>query len=138
MAFCWARNVVEAAGHPTPGPRRFCKVTIAVCIRASFEALELSVGKETDMPGLFTTLPAATFALIDYESQALNPCLHYIVGWELSTHCNERITARWARARDFDDVSSSIANAIAVARTSGVQASLVAELGHESGVDTSV
>lgn len=58
--------------------------------------------------------------------------------WDLSTHRNERITAWWARARDFDDVPSSIANAVAVTRTSGVQTSLVAEPGDESGVDASI
>lgn len=35
MAFCWATNVVEAAGQPTPGPLRFWSVTRAAWIRAS-------------------------------------------------------------------------------------------------------
>jgi hypothetical protein len=66
IAFCWARNVVEAAGQPTPGPLRFWRVTSAACIRVSWDSLEPSVGKETATEGLLTAFPAATFALKDY------------------------------------------------------------------------
>lgn len=54
MAWACAVNVVEAAGHPTPGPLKFCKVTTAALRRASLDALELSVGKDTWMVGLLT------------------------------------------------------------------------------------
>lgn len=66
IAFCCARNVVEAAGQPTPGPLRFWRVTIAACRRVSWEFLELSVGKETATEGLLTAFPAATLALRDF------------------------------------------------------------------------
>ena len=38
MASACALKVVDAAGHPTPGPRRFCRVTVAAFRRASCEA----------------------------------------------------------------------------------------------------
>lgn len=52
IAFCWALNVVEEAGHPWPGPWRFWRVTMQVSMRASWEAFELSVGKDTLTVGL--------------------------------------------------------------------------------------
>jgi len=70
IAACWARNVVAAAGHPTPGPRRFCRVIRAVCIRANWDALEPSVGKDTEIPGLLTARPAFTLALRDCKKSA--------------------------------------------------------------------
>lgn len=62
IAFCCATNVVDAAGHPTPGPLRFWSVTSAASMRASWEACELSVGKETATLGLLVAWPAAAFA----------------------------------------------------------------------------
>jgi len=62
MAAVWALKVVDAAGHPTPGPRRFCRVTVAALRRASLDALESSSGKLTWMVGLLTAWPAATLA----------------------------------------------------------------------------
>lgn len=32
-ACCWATKVVDAAGHPTPGPLKFCRVMMAASIR---------------------------------------------------------------------------------------------------------
>jgi len=63
IALACAEKVVETMGQPTPGPLRFCKVTAAALILASFEALLSSVGKEIPTVGLFKTWPAATFAL---------------------------------------------------------------------------
>lgn len=45
IAFCCATNVVEEAGQPTPVPLRFCRVTSAALMRASWDAVELSEGK---------------------------------------------------------------------------------------------
>ena len=58
---CWLK-VVEAEGHPSPGPRRFCRVTVAVWSRANWDASELSVGNDTVIAVLFTAWPAATLA----------------------------------------------------------------------------
>ena len=58
---CWSK-VVETEGHPCPGPRRFCIVTIAVWMRANLDACELSVGNDTVTAGLLTAWPAATLA----------------------------------------------------------------------------
>jgi hypothetical protein len=60
-----AESVVDAAGHPSPGPLRFCSVTIAASTRASCEATELSSGKDTANDGLFTAWPAFAFARRD-------------------------------------------------------------------------
>ena len=35
IAFCTATKVVDAAGQPTPGPRKFWRVTRAALIRAN-------------------------------------------------------------------------------------------------------
>jgi len=80
MAFCWARYVVEAAGHPTPGPSRFCKVTNDAWILASLSSFEEPVGKETLIPRLLTAWPALTFAFRDlhHASQSIQ------IGFELS------------------------------------------------------
>lgn len=57
-----AWNVVEATGQPFPDPLRFCSVTVAALMRASWDAVELSSGKEMGTDGLLRTRPAATFA----------------------------------------------------------------------------
>lgn len=62
---CWLK-VVEAEGHPTPGPRRFWRVTVAVWSRANWDACELSVGNDTATGVLFTAWPAATLAFSAY------------------------------------------------------------------------
>jgi len=62
ICFWSAPQVVADWGHPTPEPLRFWSVTVAVSRRASWEAVELSVGKETFTEGFFRTKPAATFA----------------------------------------------------------------------------
>lgn len=54
------------AGHPTPGPFRFWRVTRDATRRAACDAFELSVGNETETLGLLTAWPAATFAERDY------------------------------------------------------------------------
>jgi len=54
IACAWAENVVEAAGHPTPGPLRFWRVMMDALIRASLDALESSVGKDNETVGLLT------------------------------------------------------------------------------------
>ena len=66
MALSWARNVVDTAGQPTPGPFKFWRVTRAAWIRACWEAFELSVGKEMGTLGLFRTWPALTLAFNFY------------------------------------------------------------------------
>lgn len=44
---------MEAAGQPTPGPFKFCKVTIEASIRAAASALVLPVGNDKETLGLF-------------------------------------------------------------------------------------
>jgi hypothetical protein len=61
VAAC-AWNVVETIGQPFPDPLRFCSVTLAALRRASWDAFELSSGKEMVTDGLSRTWPAATFA----------------------------------------------------------------------------
>ena len=61
-AACCAESVVDTAGHPFPGPKRFCSVTSAVSTRASCDWAELSSGKDTFTDGLFTACPAITSA----------------------------------------------------------------------------
>lgn len=60
-----ALKVVAAAGQPTPGPCRFCRVEIEVCMRVMADCWELSVGKGAGTPALLTSWPAATFAESD-------------------------------------------------------------------------
>jgi hypothetical protein len=62
IAAACAWNVVETIGQPFPDPLRFCSVTLAALRRASWDALELSSGKEMGTDGLLRTWPAATFA----------------------------------------------------------------------------
>ncbi len=54
--------ILTATGQPCPVPLRFSSVTIAALMRASWDAVELSWGKEKGMDELFRTWPAATFA----------------------------------------------------------------------------
>ena len=61
VASC-AWKVVEATGQPCPDPLRFCSVSVAALMRASWDAVELSSGKEIGTDGVLTTCPAATFA----------------------------------------------------------------------------
>ena len=68
IAFCCAENVVETMGQPTPGPLRFWSVTAAALRRASWEAVELSVGKVSATEGLCTAWPARTFAVRFYRN----------------------------------------------------------------------
>ena len=65
IAFCCASTVVLAAGHPFPGPFRFCSVTSEAWMRASCDSVESSSGKVTATEGLLTAFPAATLALRD-------------------------------------------------------------------------
>jgi hypothetical protein len=67
-ALSCAEKVVDDAGHPTPGPNKFCRDEMAVWIRAICEPVELSVGNGAGTPGLWTSCPAATLA----ESDAMN------------------------------------------------------------------
>jgi len=60
-ALCLANNVVLAAGHPFPGPFKFCKVINAAVIRALWLSFESSVGNPTSTEGLFRAFPAWTF-----------------------------------------------------------------------------
>ena len=60
-AFCFANNVVLTAGHPFPGPFKFCNVINAALILVLWLWFELSVGYETLTEGLFTAIPAWTF-----------------------------------------------------------------------------
>ena len=62
IAAACAWNVVETTGQPFPGPLRFCSVSVAALMRASWDAVELSSGKEIETDGLLRTWPAATFA----------------------------------------------------------------------------
>ena len=62
IACACAPKVVAACGHPTPGPKRFWSVIVAALMRASWEACELSVGKDSWTPVLLMAWPAATFA----------------------------------------------------------------------------
>ena len=51
-ACCCATNVVEDAGHPTPGPLRFCSVISDASMRAEAEVLSVPVGNVTATVGL--------------------------------------------------------------------------------------
>ena len=62
IAWACAPKVVAACGHPTPGPKRFWSVIVAALMRASWDACELSVGKDNWTPVLLMAWPAATFA----------------------------------------------------------------------------
>jgi len=62
IAAAWAWNVVEAIGQPRPVPLMFCSVAVAASMRASWDAVESSSGKEIETDGLLRTWPAATFA----------------------------------------------------------------------------
>jgi hypothetical protein len=62
IAAACAWNVVEATGQPCPDPLRFCSVTVAALMRASWDAVESSSGKEIQTDGLLRTWPVATFA----------------------------------------------------------------------------
>ena len=66
IAFCCASSVVLAAGHPFPGPFRFCSVSSEAWMRASCDSVESSSGKVTATEGLLTAFPAATLALRDW------------------------------------------------------------------------
>jgi len=57
-AFCCAKSVVLAAGHPFPDPFKFCNVINAAVIRVLSLCFELSVGNETFTEGLFSAFPA--------------------------------------------------------------------------------
>jgi hypothetical protein len=61
-ALIWAKNVVDEAGQPTPGPLRFWRVVTDVWRRVIWDATELSVGNGAATPGLLTSWPAATSA----------------------------------------------------------------------------
>ena len=63
--FCLANNVVLTAGHPFPGPFKFCRVINAAFIRVLWLWFELSVGNVTLTEGLFTAIPAWTFLTRD-------------------------------------------------------------------------
>jgi hypothetical protein len=67
-AACCAESIVETAGQPLPGPKRFCSVTSAVSTRASCDCTELSRGKDTFTDGLFTAWPARTSPTRCYET----------------------------------------------------------------------
>ena len=69
MAFCCALKVVDATGHPFPGPFRFCSVTAAAFNRASLDAFEASVGKLTCTEGLLIACPAFTLAVNCYSNK---------------------------------------------------------------------
>lgn len=71
IACLCALNVVDAAGQPTPGPLKFCKVTAAAFRRASCDAFELSVGNDMVMVGFLTACPAATLAFSDWSINKL-------------------------------------------------------------------
>ena len=64
----WPKNttrVVDDAGQPTPDPNKFCSATVAAWLRASWDAVELSVGNVTVTPVLLTACPAAMSAARD-------------------------------------------------------------------------
>lgn len=56
---------------------------MAALMRANCEAFELSVGKDTWMPGLLTACPAATLAFKDYEtgSECSHENLNKLLTW---------------------------------------------------------
>jgi hypothetical protein len=55
IAAACAWNVVEATGQPFPDPLRFCSVTVAALMRASWDPTEPSSGKEIGTDGLLRT-----------------------------------------------------------------------------------
>lgn len=62
-AACWAPNVVDVIGHPTPIPRRFWRVIEAAERRSNCDSMESSVGKLTATGVLLTANPAFAFAV---------------------------------------------------------------------------
>lgn len=59
-------NVVDAAGHPTPGPWRFCKVIMAAWTRAILVGVDWSAASLENVratPGLLIACPAAALSL---------------------------------------------------------------------------
>jgi len=72
IAFACACSVVLTIGHPFPTPFKFCNVIDMAVIRASWEAMDESVGKVTGTVGLLTAFPAATLALRDWRKMALS------------------------------------------------------------------
>jgi hypothetical protein len=81
-----APQVVEACGHPTPGPWRFCKVMVAIWKIVNWDCTESSSGKGgTATAVLFMHWPAATLAfrsamnwsLLGGQSQGI------AIGWPL-------------------------------------------------------
>jgi len=104
-----ALNVVESIGQPCPVPLRFSSVTIAALMRASWDAVELSWGKEKGMDELFRTWPAATFAFRIWicsclgenyaETDAKDGVLH------VCPYLDEGHTVWRAGARDLDGLT---------------------------------
>ena len=68
-AFCLANNVVLTAGHPFPGPFKFCRVINAAFIRVLWLWFELSVGNVILTEGLFTAIPAWTSLTRDCKAK---------------------------------------------------------------------
>ena len=123
MAKYLTESVVDAAGHPTPGPWRFCNVIMLATIRAALEVFELSVGNEKGTAVLLTALPAATFSLSN--------CATGQQKWILiERYCyfNECDPIGWARARHLDDLSLRIRYPVAIAVPVRIQTSLATQV----------
>lgn len=58
IAFCKAPSLVDANGHPFPGPFKFWIVIEAAVILPDLSCFESPVGNETFTEGLFTANPA--------------------------------------------------------------------------------
>lgn len=58
IAFCKAPSLVDANGHPFPGPFKFWIVMEAAVILPDLSCFESPVGNETFTVGLFTAIPA--------------------------------------------------------------------------------
>ena len=132
IALSCALNVVDAAGHPTPAPRKFCNVTITAFIRAISEDLSLPVGKDTWTPVLLTAWPRATLALNAYDRH----CELTVWNRWILTNLDKIWPGWWTKARYSDNFTGGIRDSIAVAAASWIYTSPHAKFRDERRIHT--
>ena len=121
-ALCLANNVVLAAGHPFPGPFKFCKAINAAVIRPLSPCFESSVGNPTLTEGLFTANPAWTSLTSACREEKNRPVSRPLDKENKVPYVKINILRGWARARNLNRLSvGSIYRPVAVPRSSRVQ-----------------
>jgi hypothetical protein len=136
IACLCATKVVDAAGHPTPGPLRFCRVTIAVLMRCNWSSPELPVGNVTGMEGLLTTLPARTLALSEARkaSRAGGHVHGILMGWPFGPGIPSQ-----SPVPRLLDMSMPLLSVVETRqRTGGIEPCWVPEVGYEVFWDVSL